>query len=325
MSFGALSEQAKIALARGAELAGTGICSGEGGMLPEEQQTNRRYFYELASAKFGFQEDLLTRVQAFHFKGGQGAKTGTGGHLPGSKVVGKIAQVRGLPEGTAAVSPPTFSDLSTVADYRRFADRVREISGGIPIGFKLSANHIEADIEFALEASADYIILDGRGGGTGAAPLIFRDNISVPTIPALARARRHLDLLGRKDVTLIITGGLRTPADFVKALALGADGIALANAAMQAIGCVGARMCNTNNCPAGIATQRPELTRRLDVDMASERLARFLGASVALMKVLARACAHGSLSAFNRKDLTSWKKDVAELAGIRWAGPEQSS
>jgi len=324
MSFGALSEEAKIALAKGAELVGSGICSGEGGMLPEEQQANGRYFYELASAKFGFHEELLTRVQAFHFKGGQGAKTGTGGHLPANKVVGKIAQVRGLPEDTPAVSPPTFPDLSTVADYRRFADRVREISGGIPIGFKLSANHIEADIEFALEASADYIILDGRGGGTGAAPLIFRDNISVPTIPALARARGHLDLLRRNDVTLIVTGGLRTPADFVKALALGADGIALANAAMQAIGCVAARMCHTNNCPAGIATQRPELRRRLDIDVASQRLARFLAASVALMTVLARACAHDSLSAFNRKDLTSWKKEVADLAGIRWAGPGPS-
>jgi glutamate synthase domain-containing protein 2/CDGSH-type Zn-finger protein len=321
MSFGALSEEAKVSLARGAEQAGTGICSGEGGMLPEEQGANSRYFYELASAKFGYTEDHLTKVQAFHFKGGQGAKTGTGGHLPANKVVGKIAEVRGLPEGTAAVSPPTFADLTTVSDFRRFADRVREISGGIPIGFKLSANHIEADIEFALEASADYMILDGRGGGTGAAPLIFRDNISVPTIPALSRARNHLDLLGRSDVTLIITGGLRTPSDFAKALALGADGIALSNAAIQAIGCVGARICNSNNCPSGIATQRPELRRRLDVDIAADRLTRFFEASVELMKVLARACAHESLSAFNRKDMTSWKKNAAELAGIRWAGP----
>ncbi len=321
MSFGALSEEAKVALARGAEMAGTGICSGEGGMLPEEQEANSRYFYELASAKFGFREDHLTKVQAFHFKGGQGAKTGTGGHLPANKVVGKIAAVRELPEGTAAVSPPTFSDLETVADYKRFADRVREVSGGIPIGFKLSANHIEADVEFALEASADYIILDGRGGGTGAAPLIFRDNISVPTLPALARARRHLDLLGRGEVTLIATGGLRTPADFVKALAVGADGVALSNAAIQAIGCVGARMCNSNNCPAGIATQRPELRARLNVEISAQRLHRFFVASVELMKVLARACAHDRLSAFNRKDVTSWKKDVAELAGIQWAGP----
>ncbi len=320
MSFGALSEEAKVALAKGAELAGTGICSGEGGMLPEEQQSNSRYFYELASAKFGFEEALLTKVQAFHFKGGQGAKTGTGGHLPGSKVVGKIAEVRGLREGEAAISPPTFADLTTTADFRRYADRVRDVSGGIPVGFKLSANHIEADIEFALEASADYIILDGRGGGTGAAPLIFRDNISVPTIPALARARRHLDLLGRRDVTLIVTGGLRTPADFVKAMALGADGVAVSNAAMQAIGCVGARMCNSNNCPAGIATQRPELRRRLHVDTAAERLSRFFGAAVELMSVLARACGHDSLSGFNRKDVTSWKREIADLAGVQWAG-----
>ena len=320
MSFGALSEEAKIALARGAELAGTGICSGEGGMLPEEQQANSRYFYELASAKFGYTEEQLSRVQAFHFKGGQGAKTGTGGHLPGNKVVGKIAEVRGIAEGSPAVSPPTFPDLTTIADYRGFSDRVREITGGIPVGFKLSANHIEADIEFALEASADYIILDGRGGGTGAAPLIFRDHISVPTIAALSRARRHLDMLGRQDVTLIITGGLRTPADFIKALALGADGIALSNAAIQAVGCVGARMCNSNNCPAGIATQRPELRARLDVDVGADRLARFFSASIELMKVMARACAHDSLSAFNRKDITSWRREAAELAGIAWAG-----
>ena len=133
----------------GAEQAGTGICSGEGGMLPEEQAANSRYFYELASAQFGYSEQLLTKVQAFHFKGGQGAKTGTGGHLPGNKVTGKIAEVRKLKEGTAAVSPATFVDLSTVEDFARFSDRVRDLSGGIPIGMKLSANHIEDDIEFA--------------------------------------------------------------------------------------------------------------------------------------------------------------------------------
>ncbi|MCG8670620.1 MAG: glutamate synthase-related protein, partial [Pseudomonadales bacterium] len=216
MSFGALSEEAKTALAKGAELAGTGICSGEGGMLPEEQANNSRYFYELASAKFGYNEEALTKVQAFHFKGGQGAKTGTGGHLPGFKNIGKISQVRGIPEGEDAISPPTFDDLVTAEDFKAFADRVREITGGIPIGFKLSANYIEQDIQFALDASADYIILDGRGGGTGAAPEIFRDHISVPTIPALARARKYLDQKGASGkVTLIITGGLRMPMDFV--------------------------------------------------------------------------------------------------------------
>ncbi len=320
MSFGALSEEAKTALSRGAELAGTGICSGEGGMLSEEQAENSRYFYELASAQFGWKPELVEQVQAFHFKGGQGAKTGTGGHLPGDKVQGKIADVRGLEPGQSAISPATFPDLHTPADFRKIADEVRERSGGIPIGFKLSANHIEDDIDFALEASADYIILDGRGGGTGAAPLIFRDHISVPTIPALARARAHLDAKTGNEVTLVITGGLRVAEDFVKAMALGADAVAVSNSAMQAVGCIAARMCNSNNCPVGVATQKPELRRRLDVQIGAEKLARYFGASVELMQVLARACGHNSLSDFTPSDITTWKREMADLSGVRFAG-----
>ena len=175
MSFGALSEPAKVSLARGAELAGTGICSGEGGMLPEEQAENSRYFYELASARFGFGWDNVAKVQAFHFKGGQGAKTGTGGHLPGKKVKGRIAEVRGLEPGQDAISPSRFPEWSEPSQIKEFADEVRQRTGGIPIGYKLSAQHIEKDIDAALEVGVDYIILDGRGGGTGAAPIIFRD------------------------------------------------------------------------------------------------------------------------------------------------------
>jgi glutamate synthase domain-containing protein 2/CDGSH-type Zn-finger protein len=320
MSFGALSEPAKLALARGAELGGTGICSGEGGMLPEEQLANSRYLYELGSAMFGYRQDLLERVQAFHFKGGQAAKTGIGGHLPGVKVSDRIAEVRGLKAGQDAISPATFTDLHTVQDYRRFADRVRELSGGIPIGMKLSANHIEADIDFALAAGVDYLILDGRGGGTGAAPRLFRDHISVPTIPALARARHHLDKRQRRDITLIITGGLRVAEDFIKALALGADGIALANSAIQAIGCQAARICHTNNCPSGIATQNPALSKQIDIETAAQRLNRFLRASTALMKVMARACGHDHLNQFNQRDLTTWYKQMSELTGIEFAG-----
>lgn len=320
MSYGALSEEAKVSLARGAELAGTGICSGEGGMLPEEQAANSRYFYELASAKFGYKEELLEKVQAFHFKGGQGAKTGTGGHLPGRKVTEKIAAVRGLQPGQDAISPATFPDLNTVEDYQHVAARVRERTGGIPIGFKLSANHIEKDLAFAMKIGVDYIILDGRGGGTGAAPLIFRNNISVPTLPALARARHFLNKYGHSDVTLIITGGLRTPDDFIKAMCLGADGIAVSNSAMQAIGCVAARMCNTNNCPAGIATQKSELRAKLNIAVAAKRLERFFTSSVHLMQVMARACGHNHLRGFNQGDITTWKKEVAELTGIEYAG-----
>jgi glutamate synthase domain-containing protein 2 len=320
MSFGALSEEAKVALAMGAEMAGTGICSGEGGMLPEEQAANSRYFYELASAKFGWHVELVKKVQAFHFKGGQGAKTGTGGHLPGSKVVGKIAQVRELEEGTPAISPATFPDLISVQDFQRVADEVRDVSGGIPIGFKLSAQHIEEDIDFALDIGVDYIILDGRGGGTGAAPEIFKNNISIPTIPALARARCHLDKRGRRDVTLIITGGLRTESDFVKALALGADGVAVSNAAMQAIGCLGMRACSSNNCPVGIATQKPNLRARLVVEKSAERLKNYFEATVHLMQVLARACGHSHLNQFCVDDLTTYNRDMAYLTGIRYGG-----
>lgn len=189
--------------------------------MPEEQEANSRYLYELASGRFGFAWDKLEKVQAFHFKGGQGAKTGTGGHLPGFKVKGKIAAVRGLEEGQDAISPPRFPEWTDPAQIKDFADEVRDRTGGIPIGYKLSAQHIEKDIDAALAVGVDYLILDGRGGGTGAAPTIFRDNISVPTIPALARARRHLDTSGRQDVSLIITGGLRTSADFIKAMAMG--------------------------------------------------------------------------------------------------------
>ncbi len=320
MSFGALSEEAKVALARGAELSGTGICSGEGGMLPDEQSSNSRYFYELASARFGWSLDKAAKCQAFHFKGGQGAKTGTGGHLPGSKVKGRIAQVRGLPEGQPAISPSTFADLNTPEDFRMLADEVREASRGIPIGFKLSAQHIEADIDFAIEASADYIILDGRGGGTGSAPNIFKDNISVPTMVGIARARRHLDQVGAHDVTLIATGGLRTDADFIKAMALGADGIAVANSALQAIGCLGMRACNTNNCPVGIATQKENLRARLKVDQSAVRLRNFFEATVTLMCVMARACGHDHLAKFNLEDLTTFDREIASLTGTPYAG-----
>ncbi len=320
MSFGALSREAKIALSTGAQMAGTGICSGEGGMLPQEQENNSRYFYELASAKFGFSWDKLDNVQAFHFKGGQGAKTGTGGHLPGNKVSEEIAAVRGLNPGETAISPATFPDFHGVEDFKKFAEEVRERTGGIPIGFKIAASHIEQDIEFALQVGVDYIILDGRGGGTGSAPTILRDHINVPTIPALARARKYLDKREADDVTLVITGGLRVAEDFAKALMLGADAIAVSNSALQAIGCLGMRACGSNNCPVGIATQKESLRSRLIIESSAKQLYNFFTATNDLIKVVARACGYDNIAKFNHNDLSTFDYEMHRLTGINFAG-----
>ncbi len=320
MSFGALSPEAKVALAKGAEMSGTGICSGEGGMLEEERAANSKYFYELASAKFGFSWDKLDHVQAFHFKAGQGAKTGTGGHLPAHKVTKEIAKVRGLEPGQDAISPATFPDLKGAGDFRDIAFEVRERTGGIPVGMKMAASHIEEDIDFALEVGVDYIILDGRGGGTGAAPTVLRDHINVPTIPALARARRHLDRCEADHVTLIITGGLRVAEDFAKALMLGADAIAVANAAIQAVGCLGMRACHTNNCPVGIATQKDYLRARLIIDQSARQLYNYFTATNELVKVIARACGYHDISSFNLNDLSTIDWDMHRLTGIPYAG-----
>ena len=320
MSFGALSREAKIALSKGAQLAGTGICSGEGGMLPEEQASNSKYFYELASAQFGFSWDKLDNVQAFHFKGGQGAKTGTGGHLPGSKVSKEIAEVRGLKEGETAISPAANPNFHTVEDFKVFADKVRVRTGGIPIGFKIAASHIEKDIQFALDVGVDYIILDGRGGGTGSAPTILRDHINVPTIPALARARAYMDKVGATGVTLVITGGLRVAEDFTKAMMLGADAIAVSNSALQAIGCLGMRACGSNNCPVGIATQKESLRSRIIIDSSAKQLQNYFEATNDLIRVVARACGYDDVTKFNPDDLSTFDRDIHYLTGINYAG-----
>ena len=166
----------------------------------------------------------------------------------------------------------------------------------------------------------DYIILDGRGGGTGDAPTILRDNINVPTIPALARARKHLDQVGASNVSLIITGGLRLPEDFAKAMMLGADAIAVANSAIQAIGCLGMRACNTNNCPVGIATQKENLRSRLIIDASAKQLDNFFKASNDLIKVIARACGHDNIGKFNFDDLSTLDYNIHRLTGINYAG-----
>ena len=321
MSFGALSEEAKTALARGAELAGTGICSGEGGMLPEEQAENSRYFYELASARFGWTPDVLKKVQAFHFKGGQGAKTGTGGHLPGDKVVGKIAQVRGLPEGTAAISPPRFPDWDSVDDFRRFADTVREESGGIPIGFKLSAQHIEEDLDAALVGRRR--LRDPRRPRRWhrrrAAPVprqhLRPDDPRARTRPRPPRparsARRHARDHRWAAPRARLRQGARARCRRSRGRQLGDPGDRMPRDARVQLEQLPGRDRHPAAAPAGAA---------LPVDEAAHRLDRFLRATVELMQVLARACGHAHVSEFSSDDLTTFDRDMAHLTGISYGG-----
>ncbi|EDM77684.1 glutamate synthase domain protein [Plesiocystis pacifica SIR-1] len=326
MSFGSLSREAKTALAKGAELAGAAICSGEGGILKDEKAQSSRYLYQLGTGEFGYEtmageeRPRWHGAQAFHFKGGQGAKTGTGGHLPGAKVSPMIAKTRGKEKGKDIISPPTFETMRSVEDFQARVETVKEAMGDVPIGFKLSANRIEDDIDFALRVGADYIILDGRGGATGAAPILFRDHISVPTMAAIVRARRYIDAHPKgAGVKLIATGGLRVPTDFVKAMALGADGVALANTALQALGCVATRRCESGGCPVGIATQVPELRGRFKekAELRANWLGTLLGNCVEVMKSFARDRGHADLSGFTKDDLVTSNPEVARLTGIR--------
>jgi methylamine---glutamate N-methyltransferase subunit C len=319
MSFGALSEEAKVALARGAELAGTAICSGEGGMLPEEKPSRHVISTSLPRDDSAGARPGLKTSRGSISSSAREPRPAPAGTFPATRWWARSPRSGDWPKGPPPCRPATFTDLVELDDYRRLAETVREVSGGVPIGAKLSAQHIEADIDAAVFIGVDYIILDGRGGGTGSAPLLFRDNISVPTIPALARARRHLDRVS-PTTTLVITGGLRTPWDFAKAMALGADAVAVSNAALQAIGCIGMRACNSNNCPVGIATQQPHLRARLPVDDAAHRLATFLDASTELMTVLARACGHDRLDQFGIDDLTTFDRDTHHLTGIAYGG-----
>jgi glutamate synthase domain-containing protein 2 len=222
--------------------------------------------------------------------------------LPGNKVSKEIAKVRGLNEGEAAISPAANPNFHTVEDFKEFSEKVRERTGGIPIGFKIAASHIEKDIQFALDVGVDYIILDGRGGGTGSAPTILRDNINVPTIPALARARKYLDKVGASDVTLVITGGLRIAEDFAKAMMLGADAIAVSNS------------------PVGIATQKESLRSRLIIQSSAKQLHNYFDATNNLIKVIARSCGYDDITKFNQEDLSTFDYDMHRLTGINYAG-----
>jgi len=316
MSFGALSREAKLALAIGSAEARTAMCSGEGGILPESLEAAHRYIFEYVPNKYSVTEEYLSRVDAVEIKIGQSAKPGMGGHLPGHKVTREIAEIRGFHEGQDIISPSHFPDIRSPEDLKQTIDQLRRQTKGKPIGVKLAAGRMSDDIRIAIGAGADFITVDGRAGGTGAAPKVIKAATSVPSVFALARAREILDAEGADHVSLIITGGLRVSSDFAKALAMGADAIAIGTAAMMAVGCQQYRICHTGKCPVGIATQDQALRARLDVELSATRVANYFRASMEELKEFARLTGSDSVHELSVEDLCTTNSEISNHTGI---------
>jgi len=318
MSFGALSREAKIALAKGSAMAKTAMCSGEGGILPEERQAAYQYIFEYVPNLYSVTPENLINADAIEIKIGQGTKPGLGGHLPGEKVTDEIAAIRCKTPGEDIHSPSKFRDVNSKDDLKNLVDQLRAASDGRPVGIKIAAGKIERDLAVCVYAEPDFITIDGRGGATAASPELVRDATSVPTIYALHRARKYLDSV-HSDISLVITGGLRVSSDFAKAIAMGADAIAIATAGLLAAGCQQYRICGSGNCPVGIATQDPELRSRLDVAAAAQGVANFLHVSCGELKDYARMAGHRRLHDMGVDDLCTINHEVSEFTDIAHA------
>lgn len=315
MSFGALSMEAKLSLARGSAMAHSAMCSGEGGILPEEMQAADKYIFEYVGNRYSVTPENLRGADAIEIKIGQGTKPGMGGHLPGEKVTREISEIRNKPIGKDIIAPARFPDINTKEDLKNLISQIRYASGGRPVGVKLAAGRIERDLAFCVYAEPDFITIDGRGGATGSSPRFLRDSSSVPTIYALYRARKYLDSI-HSDISLIITGGLRVSSDFAKAIAMGADAVAVASAPLIALACQQYKICGTGMCPMGVATQDEELRGRLHPDAAAARVANFLNVSLEELKMFARITGHARLHDLSVEDLCTVSREISEYTNI---------
>lgn len=318
MSFGALSKEAKISLAKGTAMAKSAMCSGEGGILPEEMAAADKYIFEYVANQYSVTDENLLNVDAIEIKIGQGTKPGMGGHLPAEKVTEEISRIRNKPIGRDITAPSRFPGIENRDDMKDLVSDLRKRSGGRPVGIKIAAGHIERDLVFCVYAEPDFITIDGRGGATGSSPALLRDSAGVPTVYALHRARKYLDSVN-SDISLIITGGLRVSSDFAKAIAMGADAIAVATAPLMAMACQQYRICGTGMCPVGVATQDPQLRKRLDTDAAARRVANYLNVSLEELKTFARITGHNDLFDLSLDDLVTVSREISEYTDIRHA------
>ncbi len=279
MSYGSISYNAHASLARAAEKLGIYYNTGEGGLHEDFYKYGKNTIVQVASGRFGVHKDYLSSGAAIEIKIGQGAKPGIGGHLPGAKIVGDVSRTRMIPEGSDAVSPAPHHDIYSIEDLRQLVYSIKEATGYTkPVIVKIAAVHNVAAIASGIARSgADIIAIDGFRGGTGAAPTRIRDNVGIPIELALASVDARLrEEKIRDNVSIVCAGSIRCSADIVKAVCLGADAVYLGTAALVAMGCHLCRTCNLGNCNWGIATQKPDLVKRLNPDIASERLVNLL-------------------------------------------------
>jgi glutamate synthase domain-containing protein 2 len=294
------------------------MCSGEGGILTESMESAYKYIFEYVPNLYSVTDENLQNVDAIEIKIGQGTKPGMGGHLPGAKVTEEIAEIRQKPLGKDIISPSKFKDIKTKEDLKELVDKLRKKSNGKPIGVKIAAGRIEDDLGFIAYSNSDFITIDGRGGSTGSSPKLIKDSTTVPTIYALYRAKKYLTE-NNLDIDLVITGGLRVPSDFAKALAMGADAVAIGTAAMMASVCQQYRVCNNGKCPVGCATQDEDLRKRLNMDNSALRLFNYLKVSLDEIKTFARITGCHDVHDLNVDDLCTTNTEISNHTNIKHA------
>lgn len=327
MSYGSISYNAHASLARAATELGIYYNTGEGGLHEDFYQYGKNTIVQVASGRFGVHREYLEAGAAIEIKIGQGAKPGIGGHLPGAKIVGDISATRMIPEGSDAISPAPHHDIYSIEDLRQLVFSLKEATEyKKPVIVKVAAVHNIAAIASGIARSgADIIAIDGFRGGTGAAPTRIRDNVGIPIELALASVDQRLRDEGiRGNVSLLIGGSIRNSADVVKAIALGADAVYIATSALLALGCHLCRSCHAGKCNWGIATQRPELVKRLNPDLGSQRLVNLVTAWEHEIKEMMGGMGINSIEALrgNRLMLRGLGLNQTELniLGIKHAG-----
>jgi glutamate synthase domain-containing protein 2 len=324
MSYGALSKEAKTALAKGSAMAGTAINNGEGGLLPEERANSYLQILQITPGRFGFSLASIEQADALEIIVGIGAKPGLTGHLMAEKISREIADFRGIPAGIDLHSHPRHSDIFGADDLVLKIDELRELTRGEkPILLKVAAGRVKEDVKIAAKVGADGITIDGSQGGTGAAPVVALDHLGHPTLPALVQAVRALEEMGVKDeMSLLVSGGIKDGADVAKALAIGADAVLLGTAALVAMGCNVCFECHKGRCQFGIGTQDPGLKARLNVDEGARKVANLITAMTNEAVILAKACGKTDVHNLEREDLRSLTLESCAMTGIPLIGTD---